>query len=386
MAYAAVRCHSRASLSARNIGRYFPLLGVTPALGRVWSNDERDAIVMQEQFWRDTLHGDPGVVGKAITVDGRTRTIVGVMPSRIRGAILSRARLLGATRHDAAPCRRAHATHPHGSCAAYAPARRGKRSPPISRCSRHWAAVYPAAHGGQSWVAKPLRDELVGPARPALIGTAAAAALLLLIVGANIAGLSTAHAVASRHQLAVRAALGATRGRLFVEQLVDSARACGWSAPCPVCGWRTGLSSRREISAAVPRTARADRARCGDGRCRPHRGVDHRVVAAALLPRSVVSAARPGDALRHARGSSGDLKVTATRTGLVVAQIALAFVLLVGAGLLVRTVQHLSAARSRIRERRASPGCTSISPAAKYRTDDAQIQFERAVLERVAAR
>ena len=67
----------------------------------------------------------------------------------------------------------------------------------------------------------PLRNELVGSARPALLGAAAAAVLLLVIVGANIAGLSTAHAAATTHHVAVRAALGATRGRLFAEQLAE---------------------------------------------------------------------------------------------------------------------------------------------------------------------
>ena len=82
--------------------------------------------------------------------------------------------------------------------------------------------AHPGIHGQQTWIAEPLRDELVGPARPALIGTAAAAALLLLIVCANIAGLSAVRAVSLRRQLAVRAALGATAGRLLRERLADS--------------------------------------------------------------------------------------------------------------------------------------------------------------------
>ena len=81
---------------------------------------------------------------------------------------------------------------------------------------------HPVIHGRQSWVAEPLRDELVGVARPALVGTGAAALLLLLIVCANIAGLSAARAVGLRQQFAVRAALGATSRRLFVERLADS--------------------------------------------------------------------------------------------------------------------------------------------------------------------
>ena len=160
-------------------------------------------------------------IGRSIIVDGRARTIVGVMPAEFvppyfskakRGSPIDMTTLLAdiRTRRTLTVLARRAPTRPSG-------------------CRRVSGAVLEAAAGtlsgdarGQTWVAIPLRDELVGSARPALVATAAAAVLLLLIVATNIAGLSTAHAVAMRHQLAVRAALGATRARLFVEQLVDS--------------------------------------------------------------------------------------------------------------------------------------------------------------------
>jgi predicted permease len=102
---------------------------------------------------------------------------------------------------------------------------------------------------------------------------------------------------------------------------------------------------------------------------------------AAILPRSVVSAAA-NDVLRSSRGSAGDVKATATRTGLVIAQVAIALVLLVGAGLLVRTVQHLSQRELGF----DSDGLTYFQvnlPGRKYQQQDAQLQFERDVIERV---
>ena len=103
---------------------------------------------------------------------------------------------------------------------------------------------------------------------------------------------------------------------------------------------------------------------------------------AAVIPRSVVNAA-PNDVLRSSRGSAGDLKATATRTGLVVAQVAIALVLLVGAGLLVRTVQHLSQRELGFN----SEGLTWFQvnlPGRKYQEREAQLQFERDVIERVS--
>ena len=195
-------------------------------------------------------------------------------------------------------------------------------------------------HSGQTWVALPLRDELVGSARPALVATAAAAALLLLIVATNIAGLSTAHAVSARHQLAVRAALGATRSRLFVEQLVDSVvlAAVGSLAGIGIAYALIRVVGRYQqffLPRLAPIELDAVTVAAGLGA-----GLAIGLIA-AVLPRSVVNAA-PTDVLRSSRGSAGDVKATATRTGLVVAQVAIALVLLVGAGLLVRTVQHLS--------------------------------------------
>ena len=208
-------------------------------------------------------------------------------------------------------------------------------SSPSSCSERH-----PTMHGGKILIARPLREELVGTARPALIATAAGALLLLLIVGANIAGLSTAQAVAARHQVAVRAALGATRMRLFVEQLVDG-------VVLAIVGVSAGIWIAYGLVQVVARYQEFFLARMApislDG-VTIAAGVTAGLVIgllAALLPRSVIGAA-PEDALRVARGGTADVRVTAARSALVVAQMAIAIVLIIGAGLLFRTVQHLA--------------------------------------------
>ena len=138
----------------------------------------------------------------------------------------------------------------------------------------------------------------------------------------------------------MRAALGATRGRLFVEHVIDS-------AVLATAGSLAGLWIAYGLIKVVARYQQFFLPRltpigldAATGALAILTGFAIGLVA-AVLPRSVVSAV-PSDALRSARGGTGDIKVAGARSALVVAQMAIALVLLVGAGLLVRTVQHLS--------------------------------------------
>jgi putative ABC transport system permease protein len=379
-AYAARDSTENISVSGVN-DDYFALLGVTPSLGRVWSPQERDAVVISASFWRDKLAQERQVIGSAIVLDGRPRTIVGVMPEGFVPPYFSTTAAwlpidLPALLADIRTRRTLTIL--------------ARRAPDASQkdlesylalFAKQEQERFPQMHGGQTWAAIPLRDELVGSARPALVATAAAAALLLLIVATNIAGLSTAHAVSARHQLAVRAALGATRSRLFIEQVIDSVvlAAAGSLAGIAIAYALVGLVGRYQqffLARLGPIELDAVTVAAGLGS-----GVVIGLIA-AILPRSVVNAA-PTDVLRSSRGSAGDVKATMTRTLLVVGQVAIALVLLVGAGLLIRTVQHLSQRELGFN----SEGLTWFQvnlPGRKYQTTEAQLQFERDVIERVS--
>jgi predicted permease len=358
---------------------YFALLGVSPALGRVWTAQEPDAIVVSSAFWRDKLGRDPSAVGSAIVVEGRPRVVVGIMApdfmppyfqatdawapidmptllADLRGrrtlTVLAR-RAPGATQQDVD---------------AY-----------LALFSTQLQDRFPE-HRGQVWVARSLRAELVGSSQPALVGTAAAAALLLLIVGASIAGLSTAQTIAARHQLVVRAALGATKGRLFAEHFVEGvvlAFAGSIAGVWIAYGLITIVDGYQRFFLPRLMPITLDNASVAVAVVA---GVSIGLVA-MLLPRAAIGAA-PADVLRSARGSAGSVKVTTTRAALVVAQVAIAIVLLVGAGLLVRTVQHLSQRDLGF----DSHGLTWMQvnlPGTRYQPPAAQIQFERDVLERM---
>ena len=178
----------------------------------------------------------------------------------------------------------------------------------------------------------------------------------------------------------MRAALGASRGRLFVEQLIDSlvlalaGTLAGLWIAYGLIRWSPAISNSFSRDSRRSRST-FRRLRSASSLVLPS------VWSRPLLPRTVVSAV-PNDALRSARGSSSDIKVTATRSVLVVAQVAIALVLLVGAGLLVRTVQHLSHRQLGFDSERLTWWQVNL-PGRKYQEAEAQIQFERDMLERL---
>ena len=201
------------------------------------------------------------MIGSSIVLDGRPRTIVGVMPAGVRAAVFLDHGGVDPDRHGDAAGGHSHAPHVDGPGPARAAGvAQGSRRLPGAVLDAGTGAISADARRTAPGWRVPLRDELVGSARPALVATAAAAALLLLIVATNIAGLSTAHAVSARHQLAVRAALGATRSRLFVEQLVDSVVLAAVGSLAGV-GIAYGADpGRRPLSAVLSLATRADRA------------------------------------------------------------------------------------------------------------------------------
>jgi putative ABC transport system permease protein len=374
-----------ASDATYNIGvssinlEYFGLLGVMPALGRVWTADEPNAIVISAGFWRDQLGGAADIIGTSLIVDGRARTIVGVMPAGFVPPYFTATEAwlpidmptLLADIRTRRPLTVLARRAPHAS--------QQDVDAFLAVFSRQQQERFPAMHRSQTWTATPLRDELVGASRPALMAVAAAALLLLLIVATNLAGLATAQAVAVRHQMAVRAALGATRARLFVEQLVDTfvLSLVGSIAGVWIAYGLVTVAARYQqffLGRLAPLSLDLSTVLAGIG-------AGFAIgLAAALLPRSVVRIAAH-DTLKSSRASTGDAGVTATRSALVAAQVAIALVLLVGAGLLIRTVQHLSQ-----RNLGFDPsGLTWLQvnlPGARYRTAESQLQFERDVLER----
>jgi predicted permease len=205
----------------------------------------------------------------------------------------------------------------------------------------------------------------------------------MLIVWANLAGLSAVNAAAHGQYYAIQAALGASAGRLFRDRLADSLAISlmGSSVGVGLAYLLVALVRRYQpqfLPMLAPVSFEFTTAIVGLGL-----GVATGVFA-ALAPHGAMKRLQVGDSLRAARGSTGDRRLTAVRSALVFAQVAIAMVLIVGAGLLVRTVTNLSATSLGYRTDQLTYFHVTL-PLPSYRPTERQVQFERDVRERIAA-
>ena len=242
---------------------FFQVLGVRPALGRTFSEEEdRDVegaypyAVISHRLWRDQFHADASIAGSAVRINGRLVTIVGVAPAPFRGSFdglsldiwvhLSMIHLMGGagswqgTNRNARPLiiigrLRPEATLEQAGAQAEAVARR-------------LAAEYPATHAGSSAIVLPLWKSHFG-VQGALLSPLAAltgvSILLLLVACANVANLLLARSLSRQAEYGLRLAMGAGPMRLFsqifMEGLLLAIAATGWAC-CSPCGWVTRCS------------------------------------------------------------------------------------------------------------------------------------------------
>ena len=329
----------------------FPLLRAVPHLGRFFLEGEARAgadrvVLLSHGTWTNRFGADPAVVGTAMDLDGEPHLVVGVTaegfdfptpgtefwtpyvlpPAGEPGrGVMSNA--LGRLRPGVSAAQAA--------AEADSLLQDGGGGPPT-------AAASDAPRPGVRVV--PLLEVLVGEYRPALSILTAVAGLVLLVAGLNAAGLMLARGAARRRLLAVSAALGASRGRL-VRQLVTESAVLG------LAGGAAGLGVAALMLRVVPVLAPVDVARFDEV------GIDGAVFAfAAGLSLAVGLLCGAGPALQrtrldlvrvlaeggaHAAGGSGRLRVHRVRAALSAAQIAAAVVLLIGAGLFVRSFVDL---------------------------------------------
>ena len=334
-------------VNVQTTAELFRVFGVSPQLGRMFTADEARPggpalAVLGHEFWERRFGSDPAVLGRQLRVSDGVLTIVGVAPSGLRiglvepDAVHATADRPGQTRRDRIALvpvlRQAEARHQ----------RRRARSE-MTTIGSALAAQYPMDEGYTVFISR-LHDYLVAEGRTALRVLMAVVAVVLVIACVNLASLLLARGLARRRELAVRVSLGASRGRLVRQLVVESLTLAAAGA---VAGLAVAFSATRALVALVPGAftlATAGPIRLDtDGVIFTMALAALTAVSFGLAPAWQATRVEPQTALgAHTRGGTADRRHHRVRGALVVTQVALAVVLLVGAGLLLRTFTALA--------------------------------------------
>ena len=329
---------------ARVSPNFFPLLGIRALQGRLLTDEDatqrRRVALISHQFWQERFGGSPAAIGATLVLDGATSQIVGVLPP----GLLGRDRGVWEP-HTLFPDWEERRTARNGSWFAYGRLRpgvnAGQAEAEVTAIVRALDRDVPEGDRVQGASVMPLSRVIVGDTpRLALWLLAGAVLCVLLVAAANVAGLSLARAVSRTREMAIRATLGATPGRilrqLLAEGLVLAAIAGFLSVYMAAAAVRVIQQYGPENLARLDEVAIDGRVLAG-------------IVAATAIAGILVSLA-PALLRRHARlpreedarGSSAGTAARGIRRALVVAELALAIVLLTAAGLLIRSWQQLS--------------------------------------------
>jgi putative ABC transport system permease protein len=324
---------------------FFRALDVQPTAGRFFLDSEdraanRFVAVLGHDYWRRSFNGDPAAVGRTVVINGEPHTIVGVMPPMRQPFVAEMWRPLAA---DPAQLDRGSrdvtviGRLAEGTSMAEAEAQ-------LRTIASRLAAEYPTDNGGWSARLEPLYDAVVqAPTRRAMLVLMGAVGMLLLIACVNVANLMLARGTRRQREVATRLALGASRWRVARQLLVEAGLLSAMGA---AAGLLVAIWSLQTAEWIYPDTI-------AGGSGLELNGLALSVAALLAIGTTFIVAVAPalqltrvgkdGSLALATRGVADSARGKTLRYGLVVSEIALALVLLVGAGLLLRSVDRLRA-------------------------------------------
>jgi putative ABC transport system permease protein len=375
---------------------FFSLLGVEPRLGRNFEPAEEGqgaprVVILSDALWRRHFGADPGVVGRTVRMDGGSVTVVGVAPPELRLDFAPDANV-PPDLQAFAPFPSKHASDPRDQ---YYLRTIGRLAPAAStaEAAQEIAEIGTRVAGehteydasGRSFFAVGLHDDAVRPVRPVLLTLLGTVGLLLLLACVNVANLLIGRELGRREQMAVRAALGATRARLVRQVMVET-------LVLALLGVLAGLAVGQGLLHLLLALRPAALSRFGLEQVRLDPPVLAFTAGVGLLAAIVVSlvslrgAMRPDlEAVLRAGGRSGDdAPRRRMRRLLVVSQVALGTILLVGAGLLMRSFVALTQVDPGFHAERVVTFRLSL-PRARYRSVAASTAFARRLDSRLRA-
>jgi putative ABC transport system permease protein len=381
---------------ARVSANFFALLGVQPQLGRSFSVEEgrpegKPVVLVSDSLWRNRFGGDRNIVGQTVTLDTTPQTIIGVLPGDVQFPFIGQAEVWTSRYFEYSLMSTQRLRMGVGYMGMMARLKSGTTLPRASaelalldRQYRTENPTAPDASPGVETTVTPLQDSVVAGWRGKILMLSAAVALVLLIGCANVASLLLSRALARRREIAVRTALGASPGALVRQLLTESVLLAlfagtlgillSWAATRALATW--GAS---QLPQGIPVA------------------IDVRVLVFAVavslttgilfgvFPALQASRVDFNLALRdEGRGASAGHTRTQMRNLLVVGQVALSLLLLIGAGLLLRSFRRLLRVDPGLDPRNVLTMNVSL-PTVKYAMPEQQITFFDDVLRKVSA-